>query len=172
VQRIAVVGAVGAGKSTVARELAERLDLPLVDLDAIYWSRGIRPSEEAWRLLHSAIIRQPAWILDGDYRAVQPERFAVADLVVWVDPPRSVRVLRVARRELHGYRALHRCLRWTWRYERVGRTETAAALLMLDELRVRRIRQRADLDQLLVDLLDDGTTDCMPSARCRVPDRL
>ena len=154
VQRIAVVGAVGAGKSTVARQLAGRLDLPLVGLDAIYWSGGTRPSEEAWRLIHSAIIRRPAWILDGDYRAVQPERFAVADLVVWVDPPRSLRVLRVVRRELHGYRALHRCLRWTWRYERVGRAETVAALQILDDLRVRRIRRRADLDQLLADLLD------------------
>ena len=65
VQRIAVVCAVGAGKSTVARQLAGRLDLPLVDLDAIYWSRGTPPSEEAWRLVHSAVIRQPAWILDG-----------------------------------------------------------------------------------------------------------
>ena len=158
-QRIAVVGAVGAGKSTVARQLARRLDLPLVDLDAIYWSRGTRPSEEAWRLVHSAIITQPAWILDGDYRAVQPERFAVADLVVWVDPPRCVRVLRVARRELPAYRHVHRCLRWTWRYERFGRAETAGALQLLDELRVRRIRQRADLDQLLGDLSTDRPED-------------
>ncbi|MFI6132271.1 hypothetical protein [Micromonospora sp. NPDC051141] len=39
-RRILVVGSSGAGKSTVAGELARRLDLPLIHLDRHYWRPG------------------------------------------------------------------------------------------------------------------------------------
>jgi adenylate kinase family enzyme len=40
VRRVAVVGVSGSGKTTYARELALRLDLPYVELDLVYWRPG------------------------------------------------------------------------------------------------------------------------------------
>jgi adenylate kinase family enzyme len=65
-QRVAVIGAVGSGKSTVAMALASQLGLPLVDLDRIYWESGSRPSEASWSATHGELIAGERWVLDGD----------------------------------------------------------------------------------------------------------
>ena len=36
-QRVAIIGSCGAGKSTLAKSLGEKLDLPVIHLDAHYW---------------------------------------------------------------------------------------------------------------------------------------
>jgi len=40
VQRILVIGCGGAGKSTLAREIASRTGLPLIHLDELHWKPG------------------------------------------------------------------------------------------------------------------------------------
>jgi len=40
VKRIIIIGSGGAGKSTLARALGERLGLPVVHLDAQFWQAG------------------------------------------------------------------------------------------------------------------------------------
>ena len=42
-ERIAVVGSSGAGKTTVARQLADRFDLEHIELDAIFHQPGWEP---------------------------------------------------------------------------------------------------------------------------------
>ena len=49
-KRVLVIGSGGAGKSTLARRLGERLGLEVVHLDALYWQAGwVEPAKEAWR---------------------------------------------------------------------------------------------------------------------------
>lgn len=36
-KRINVIGTSGSGKSTIARAIAERLDIPVYELDSLYW---------------------------------------------------------------------------------------------------------------------------------------
>ncbi len=43
-QRILILGSPGAGKSTLARQLARSMALPLVHLDALYWAQGTPPA--------------------------------------------------------------------------------------------------------------------------------
>ena len=48
--RIAVVGTTCAGKTTVAKRLAERHGIPHVELDALHWGPGwSEPSAEEFR---------------------------------------------------------------------------------------------------------------------------
>ncbi|HEY9878873.1 MAG TPA: AAA family ATPase, partial [Leptolyngbyaceae cyanobacterium] len=35
--RVAVVGAPGSGKTTLARQIAQKLQIPHVELDALFW---------------------------------------------------------------------------------------------------------------------------------------
>lgn len=97
--RVLVIGSPGAGKSTLARELAGRTGLPLVHLDAEHWSAGwIEMEREAWAMRVTAIVAQPRWIIDGNYGGTLPQRVARADTVVWLDYPTTLCLWRVIRR--------------------------------------------------------------------------
>ncbi len=47
-ERVVVIGNSGGGKSMLARHLANRLDLPYVEIDALLWRPGwqLAPPEE------------------------------------------------------------------------------------------------------------------------------
>lgn len=98
-QRILVIGSPGAGKSTLARELAGRTGLPLFHLDRIHWSPGWveRDRDEAARML-DAVLAQDRWIIDGNYGSTLPRRVPRADGVVWLDYPTGLCLRRVLQR--------------------------------------------------------------------------
>jgi len=96
-RKIAVFGNAGAGKSRLARRLAEATSLPLYCLDMIqfragrYWPEergGGKISDDEYLKLHADIIERDEWIIDG-YGSVASawERFAVADTLVYIDLP-------------------------------------------------------------------------------------
>jgi adenylate kinase family enzyme len=96
--RIAVIGPTGSGKTTLARRLAARLDVPHVELDSLRHGPGwvARPS---FREDVAAAVADSAWVIDGNYADdlgnLVLER---ADLVVWLDLPLRTTFARVARR--------------------------------------------------------------------------
>ena len=98
-QRILVIGSPGAGKSTLARELAQRTGLPLFHLDRMHWLPGWieRDRDEAARNL-DAVLAQDRWIIDGNYGSSLPRRVARADGVVWLDYPTSLCLRRAVQR--------------------------------------------------------------------------
>lgn len=129
VNRVAVVGPVASGKTTVATRLRSELGLPVLDLDDYYWPHTPLPTDEEWTAKHRELIERERWIISGDYRAVAGARFSAADTVVWLDLPRSTCLYRATLRRLKGNSAhLVDCWRWIWRYAKCGRHETATAL--------------------------------------------
>jgi len=49
VERVLIIGSPGAGKSTLATEVASRTGLPLVHLDQAYWRPGwVEPDKAEW----------------------------------------------------------------------------------------------------------------------------
>lgn len=100
-QRIAIIGSGGAGKSTVARELGERLDLPVVHLDQVFWQPGwdALPLTE-WQAQHAALCAEPQWVLDGNYGSTMDQRLAACDAVVFLDLPWWRCLYRVIRRRI------------------------------------------------------------------------
>lgn len=88
VQRIAVIGSPGAGKSTLAATIARATGLPLVHLDREYWRPGwVEPAAAEWQVRNAALVAADRWVIDGNYGSSLPMRLARAELVVWLDLP-------------------------------------------------------------------------------------
>ena len=93
-QRIAVVGNSGSGKSTLAAQLAAALAIPHLELDGVFHQAGWQPLPlDEFRAVVADFAARDAWVIDGNYSAVQDLVWARADTVAWLDPSRA-RVMR------------------------------------------------------------------------------
>jgi adenylate kinase family enzyme len=125
--RIAITGGSGAGKTTLGRELARRIDGIFVEVDAIQHKAGwIKATfDEISTGIHAALDGQSRWVVDcicerevGDFIA------SSADIIVWLDLPLATKLSRLFRRSWRRVRG--RELLWngnveTWRDVFVGR---------------------------------------------------
>ncbi len=101
-RRVSIVGSPGAGKTTLARELAAALGGDHIELDSLNHMPGWteRPRDE-FRALLSERLESPTWAVCGNYgQAAQDLVWAAADTVVWLDLPRRTVMWRVFVRTL------------------------------------------------------------------------
>lgn len=99
--RVLVIGASGAGKSTIARQIAQRLSIPFHATDAFYWESGWRPAarDRVDHLLNE-LLEQPSWVLDGNFEHRWQELWNRADLIIWLDYSLPRVLCQVTRRNL------------------------------------------------------------------------
>jgi hypothetical protein len=99
VQRISVLGTSGSGKTTLARRLSEALDLPHLELDAVYHRPGWTPlPTDEFRSRVGDFVRGDRWVVCGKYSKVRDLVLARADTVVCLDHNRLRQTARVAGR--------------------------------------------------------------------------
>jgi adenylate kinase family enzyme len=111
--RVAVFGNTGGGKSTLSLRLADITGLPLhvVDLmqfrEGRYWPEetdGGKLPFDVYLQNHRDLLASDRWIVDGfDTQALTWERFAVADTLVYVDLPFASHLLGVTQRLVTGH---------------------------------------------------------------------
>jgi adenylate kinase family enzyme len=103
VNRIAIVGCSGSGKSTVARALGKSLGLPVIHLDQLWWKAGWIESEFSdFEARVAVACRGQRWIADGNYSRTYHLRFPNADAIVWLDLPRWICLSRTILRTIRG----------------------------------------------------------------------
>jgi adenylate kinase family enzyme len=87
-RRVVILGRGASGKSTLARALGAITNLPVIELDKLFWQPGLLPTlRESWSVVQERLARQEEWIMDGDlgpYDAVQV-RLRRADTVIVLD---------------------------------------------------------------------------------------
>ncbi|HZU13298.1 MAG TPA: AAA family ATPase [Chloroflexota bacterium] len=85
-QRVVVVGTSGSGKTTLARNLACRLGVPHVEMDALHWEPNWQmASIPVFRERVSAALASDSWVTDGNYSKVRDIVWSRADTVVFLD---------------------------------------------------------------------------------------
>lgn len=93
-QRILVGGSPGAGKTYVARSLADRMGLEYICNDTLFWEPNwaVKPMHERRRMFDEATAR-PGWTLDGNMCETDCplDRMVLerADTLIWLDLPRE-----------------------------------------------------------------------------------
>jgi adenylate kinase family enzyme len=87
-RRINVIGTTGSGKTTVARAIAERLGIPHIEMDALFWKPnwGETPDEELFAALDRET-DQASWVVDGNYSRTRGIVWPKAETIVWLDYP-------------------------------------------------------------------------------------
>jgi adenylate kinase family enzyme len=82
-KRVLVIGSPGAGKSTLATDLAHRLNLPLIHLDQHAWLPGwIELDRDSWKAKVGELIAGDQWVIDGNYSGSLNLRLTRADTVI------------------------------------------------------------------------------------------
>ncbi|HEX7316793.1 MAG TPA: DNA topology modulation protein [Pyrinomonadaceae bacterium] len=141
-KRVLVIGSGGAGKSTFARRLGERLGLPVIHLDVCFWRPGwVETPKEEWRQTVEGLCARESWVMDGNFSGTLELRLAACDTVIFLDLPRAVCVWRALKRWLM-YRDARRpdmaegCgekfdlkfLDWIWNYPSRSRPKVLARI--------------------------------------------
>jgi adenylate kinase family enzyme len=101
VRRVAIQAtASSCGKTTLGRELARRLDVPFVELDALHHGPGwTEATAEELRAKVEPMVAGDGWVIDGGYWGkIGDLVLRNADLVVWLDLPVRVWLPRLVRR--------------------------------------------------------------------------
>lgn len=157
-RRVLLIGSGGAGKSTLARDIAARTGLPLIHLDALYWKPGwVETPADAWRDAVAELLKQDAWVMDGNYGGTLDLRLAACDTVIFIDMPPTVCLWRVIRRRLR-HRGVSRPDMTPGCPERLD----AGSLLWIAFYRLRR--RQAIRDRLAVAAADGKRTIVLDSA--------
>lgn len=144
-QRVLIIGANGAGKTWFANRLSDRTGLPVFHNDAFALKTGWAYRDRSdIRRTQDDVIAQPRWILEGGPSLLQTDGLKRADVVVWLDPPKSVRIGRIIWRSIRFMgrnrpehpegnadwpgRRQFRFVRKAWRLDAKVRAEIGAAL--------------------------------------------
>ncbi len=98
-QRIAIIGCCGAGKSTLARNLGAKLSLPVFHLDSYYWQPGWIETEAAeWIKIQQKLVNNNSWIIDGNYGDTIDIRAKASDTIIWLDFATIICIWRIITR--------------------------------------------------------------------------
>lgn len=98
--KIVILGSCGSGKTTLAKQLAQKYQLPHVELDALHWKPNwVERNAEDFQKLVSKSLLSGKWVVDGNYsRAGHDLIWPHADYAIWLDYPLYLILFRLLNR--------------------------------------------------------------------------
>lgn len=99
-----IIGGCGCGKTTLAKKLSDRLQLPLIHLDVLYWRdnwQHVSRDKFDEQLLQE--VTKPKWIIDGNHGRTMPLRLKHCDTVIYMDYSRLKCSCGVIKRVIKNY---------------------------------------------------------------------
>jgi adenylate kinase family enzyme len=139
-RRVVIVGCPGSGKSTLAARLGQRLGIPVLHLDWLFWRPEHQGDTARFRASLTAALAAETWISEGNLVVASFDlRLARADTLIVLERPQWLCFWRVFLRALgrggDGPGRPEGCqdtrwdlLRFMWNYQRVVSPRVEAAL--------------------------------------------
>ncbi len=142
--KLFIFGSVASGKTTLAKKLSQKLNVPYYEGDCIAWGypgeqRFKRtPAQQQERI--DAIDAAGDWIIEGTWREAQSSAWQLADRIIFLDTPLFIRKKRILTRFVRQCTGKEKCnyrptfsmlrmmFRWTEQFEN-DRPEHEARLL-------------------------------------------
>jgi adenylate kinase family enzyme len=181
-RRILVAGTSGAGKTTVAGRVATLLDIPHIEIDALFHGPGWTPRDTFESDVRS-FSGGPCWVTEWQYSRVRPLLAQQADLVIWLDLPRALVMWQVIRRTVRRrfsrqalwngnfepplwtiLRDPDHIVRWAWSTHHKTALRIATLLEQYPDLVVIRLANRSDIERWFAGPFQKT---CQPRARLR-----
>ncbi len=136
-ERILIIGCSCSGKSTLARAMGDKLGLPVVHLDQLWWREGwVNTTREEFDNCLERELEKDRWIIDGNYSRTMDKRIARCDTVIYLDFSRWVCLLGMLQRVLGSYGKVRpdmapgcperfdwEFIRWIWNYNKRNRPD-------------------------------------------------
>ena len=163
-KKVLVIGPGGAGKSTLASQLGELLEIEVLHLDKFYWHAGwIEMPKAEWLKKVEELLRRDAWIMDGNYSGTLDIRFEACDTVIFLDMARTLCLWRVLKRAIMyrnrsrpdmaegcHERLTWKFILWIWNYS--SRTRPKIVRMLKSNLEGKKIvwlRSQSDVKRFL-----------------------
>ncbi len=129
-ERITIIGSTGSGKSTLSRQVASALGLPVIELDAIHWRTGnwVELPKAEFRATVAEAVSAERWIVEGNYSIVRPLVWARAQSLIWLDYSLPFTMRRLVRRT--SGRVLRREMLWGGNRESLVRALSRDSILL------------------------------------------
>ena len=164
--RIMIIGCGGSGKSTLAQQLGQKLRLPVVHLDQLFWTPGwVSISKDEFDRVHEAALAEERWIMDGNFDRTIPKRLQRCDTVIYLDFSRFACLMGVLKRVLTTYGKVRPdmgegCperidldfLKWVWNFNKNKRERNYRLLKEAEGVRVIILKNRRMVKKFLSEL--------------------
>ena len=166
-ERIIIIGCGGAGKSTLARQLGEKLRLPVVHLDQIFWSPGNwhHLEKEEFDSLLLQEMEKPRWIMDGNFNRTMLQRLGKCDTVIYLDFNRFVCLFGWLKRVVTNWGRTRadmgpnckewfapEMFHWIWTYNKTKRPQNYRLLEQATHAKVIILKNRAMVSEFLSEI--------------------
>ena len=162
-ERIMIIGCPGSGKTTLALALKEKLGLPLIHLNQLWWTgnwENVTREEFDSRLAMAVNLNQ--WIIDGNFSRTIEMRLQRCDTLIYLDFDRWACLWGVICRVLRNY-GKHRpdmggnCperfdpefMKWIWNYNKENRTRNYTWLAQAKHAKAIVLKNRNEVKNFL-----------------------
>jgi adenylate kinase family enzyme len=150
--KIFIIGIVASGKTTLARQISQELNIPWYELDTIVHNQTVEgrvkvtPDEQMQVIMN--IDHHGKWIFEGTDRESYQYLYGMADRIICLDPPLWKRRVRIILRFIKQKLGIEKChykptlemlremFKWTDDFEK-NRGEFEAKLMLYGEKVIR-----------------------------------
>ena len=155
-ERILIIGCPGSGKSRLARILGQKLGLPTVHLDQLWWQENRQNAtvEEFDRRLAMAL-EMDRWIIDGNYSRTMEARLTKCDTVIYLDFSRwecllgMCQGIRGNRGKTRPERFSWEFVKWIWNFNKNNRVQNHTYLAKARHAKAVVLKNRKEVQKYL-----------------------